>query len=540
MWRWLSKNRRFHAFAFGSALLPVAAGSVQAQLFHPRAKPDCSQPCPCPTPSVLPMPAAPAAPGTPTPPSTTTPTPPSDTQPAPAPTPFDTGLTPEASAAVGGESYASAAPNMLGHLLFGSRSINFRYNRASGPINVRDNGSTSLVNAAVADDNSPLPRDRVGFRYNFFDNAQQVTGFGNASTLVNGVPTATARVRDYDVHQYTFNIEKTFLDRLASVELRVPFTTGLSSRLDLSAGNIVGPADAAGNFPVVATPQNSLGREGTQFGNMSVILKGLLHQTSTLAVSGGLGIGIPTGDDTTVRITDYSGFVDRSDANIQRLRQIRINNEIWSLSPFLAVLYTPNDRVFTQGFVQFDFPLNTSSINYSETTPRGTLNSIAAFESFGGVRRFPTLETPFTARANIREQALMQLDWGTGFWLFRDPERTWITGIAPTLELHYTTTLQRSSIVTLPADTLTQIDPNNSSNSIQEQPPRVGSLRNRVDILDMTVGSTFLLSDRATLATGLSFPLKRASDRTYDWEFQVQLNYFFGGGLGRRSSPNYQ
>jgi len=42
-----------------------------------------------------------------------------------------------------------------------SRSVDFRYNRGAGPINVANNGSTSIVNPSVADDNSPLPRDRL-------------------------------------------------------------------------------------------------------------------------------------------------------------------------------------------------------------------------------------------------------------------------------------------------------------------------------------------------------------------------------------------
>ena len=83
-----------------------------------------------------------------------------------------------------------------------------------------------------------------------------------------------------------------------------------------------------------------------------------------------------------------------------------------------------------------------------------------------------------------------------------------------------------------------QIDPNNPRSLIQEQPPRVGNLRNRVDILDMTVASTFLLSNRATLATGFSFPLRGGDDRTYDWEFHLQLNYYFGG-TGRGFTPNF-
>jgi hypothetical protein len=443
-------------------------------------------------------------------------------------------MAPEASAATGGETFAGA-PNMLGHLLFGSRSINFRYNRAAGPINVANPGATSLLNAAVADNNSPLPRDRVGFRFNFFSDAQQVTGFGPPVFNEQGIGTAFAETRSYDVKSYTFNFEKTFLDQRASLELRVPFSTGLSTHLDLSAGTIVGPDDG-GAFDVVSTPQNTLGREGTQFGNMTLIAKGLAYQSCSVALSGGVALGIPTGDDTAVNIVDYSGPAVQGIATVQRLRQIEINNQTWSLSPFLAFLVTPTERFFTQGFVQFDFPLNTSSIFYKESTPRGSLPPVSALERAGLVS-YPTLDTPFAVKSGISEQALMQLNWGTGFWLMRDPCRTWVTGIAPTVELHYVTTLQNASIVTLPADTLLQLD-SNTGRAVQEQPPRVGNLNNRVDILDLTVGSTILVSDSLMLATGFSFPLHRSTDRTFDWEFQLQLNYYFGG-LGSRPTPNF-
>jgi hypothetical protein len=441
------------------------------------------------------------------------------------------------------EATAFAAPNMVGHLLFGSRSIDFRYNRAAGPINVANNGSTGLINPAVADDNSPVPRDRVGFRYNYFNDAQQVTGFGPPIFAANGVGTSFAQTRVYDVNQYTFNFEKTFLDGWGSVELRVPFSTGLSNNLDLSAGDITGPAAGPGGGPVNtpngpafnvnATPAQTLGREGTQFGNMTLIFKGVGYRSSSCLVSGGVGVGIPSGADTSVLITDYSGGTVQGQASLQRERLIHIDNETWSLSPFLAALYAPTERFFTQGFLQVDIPLNASTINYADTLTRGTVFPLPA-----ALTSFPTLTPPFAVRSGISEQPLLQVDWGAGYWLMRDTSRRCITGIAPSLELHYTTTLKDASVVQLPGDPFLQLNPQNRL--VQEQPPRVGNLRNRVDILDMTAATTFLISDRATLATAVTFPLKSGDNRTFDWEFQVQFNYYFGGlRTPPRFAPNF-
>jgi hypothetical protein len=416
----------------------------------------------------------------------------------------------------------------------GSRSVSFRYNRAAGAINVADFGSTNITNPAVADNESPVPRDRVSFRFNYFDDAQQVTGFGPAVFSPQGVGTSFAQTRNFSVERYTFSFEKTFLDQWGSVELRMPFSTGLSSNLNLSAGDITGPTTNS-TFPVTSTPDRTLGSEGTQFENMTLILKGLVYRKSALAISAGLALGIPTGADTNVRIVDYSGSTTAGQATVQRERVIRIDNEAWSLSPFVAALYTPTNRLFTQGFLQFDIPLNTNTINYSDRLTRGAGLSTADLAALGLIS-FPSLDQPFSVRSGISEQPLMQVDWGAGYWLLRDPSRTWITGIAPSLELHYTTTLKNASVVTLPGDSFLQIDPT-TGNLIQEQPPRVGNLRNRVDIFDMTVATTILLSDRATLATGVSFPLKGKDDRTFDWEFHLQLNYYFGS-TGRRFAPN--
>ena len=52
----------------------------------------------------------------------------------------------------------------------------------------------------------------------------------------------------------------------------------------------------------------------------------------------------------------------------------------------------------------------------------------------------------------------------------------------------------------------------------------------------MTVGTTFAIGQRCTLAPAFSFPLRSGDDRTYDWEFQLQFNYYFGGQL---RTPNF-
>src|SRR5262249_46289614 len=157
-----------------------------------------------------------------------------------------------------------------------------------------------------------------------------------------------------------------FFDGHASLELRVPFSHGLSSDLNLRAGSVVGTAD--GGLAVAPTPDNSLGSEGTQWGDLTLILKSLLYTNcnKTLVFSGGLAVELPTGDDTSVHITDFAGPTTSPVPTIQRDRDIHIANDTVGISPFVAFLAQPNDRFFAQGFVQVDIPLNKNTVTFSE------------------------------------------------------------------------------------------------------------------------------------------------------------------------------
>ncbi len=514
---------KYSAVATGLGVLALAGAPAYGQILRRCPQPPCEKPAP----EVKIPPTAPEA----VPPTVPIPTPP-----------------PERFAALPSETVALEAPNMIGNLLYGSHSVGFFINRTAGATFINSLGSTNISNPKVADDNSPIPRDRFSFRYNFFHDAQQVVGISSAPAvfspqlLANVQGTAT---RNYNVNEYTFQFEKTFLDRLASLELRVPFSTGLASKLNLSAANVTGTGtgvDLAGvplvppvqAITVVETPQNTTGHEDTEWGNLSLILKGLLYRTDNFAISAGLALGIPTGQDIDVTVTDYLGDPAFNNLSIQRMRQFHIDNDTWSLSPFIAGLWTPGPRFFSQGFLEVDVPLNSSKFSFNETAPI-VLNG--PFPS--GL--LPGTTPPFSVHGRIAEQTLLQVDWGAGYWLMRRPDNGWITGIAPTLELHYTYTLDNAQIVHLPHDTTGVISaipgaPPGTVLLSTPPSPTIGNLRNRVDILDLTVGTTFAIGKNCTLAPAFSFPLRGGDDRTYDWEFQLQFNYFFGGSP---RTPNF-
>ncbi len=535
---------------------------------QPAHVPSWPAPCPAPPRVVVPPPAPEPRPPQPEPrPPTPEPRPPQPEPVPPEPTPEAPDLPEDLQSAAAGGAAELFSPNMIGNLLRGYRGVQFSYVQAGDFSIANTSGAVNVRNTKVADNNSAIPRDRIGLRYNYFHNALDVAGLGRSPQLgrpitqAGGTPFRFNQVvpatRSYDAHLYTFQAEKTLLGDRFSIEARVPFATTLNSDLDLVAGTLLFP-DRPDVVPLVPpSPERTLGNYDTEWQDMQVIFKALLWSNckKTFVVSGGTGLSVPTGEDLNVRVVDYSNDVEgdpvRPDGSLafqdffvlpgnvvrdpnqfafdQRTRQFRIENETYGLSPFLALAATPTERTFINAFTQVDIPLNRSRWTYRE---RDVDLEVQFDAQFAG--QDPTQYDRVLA-GELRDQTLLQLDIGGGYWVFLDPKARWLNGVAAILELHYTTTLEDADLVTVQANRL-RTQTGTGGLTAPEPFPVLGNVRNNVDILDATVGNTLLLGNRATLATALSFPLKRESDRTYDWEFQLQFNFFFGG-LGAGSPP---
>lgn len=181
----------------------------------------------------------------------------------------------------------------------------------------------------IADNNSPMPRDRVYYSYNHF---QHVFGRTN-------------------IDRSTFGIEKTFFNGRLSAEVRIPF----ASTVDTSQ-----PSD--GNVP-----------EDAVFGNVVTILKYLAYRGESLLISAGVGFGAPTADDTTVTA---------GGAEI-----VRIRNESVHMLPFVAALWAPQcSRFFAQSFIQGDFDLNGNPVAVNFGGPAsGRIDNTNFFHASAGV-----------------------------------------------------------------------------------------------------------------------------------------------------------
>lgn len=492
--------------ALAGSMMPMP---VEAGVWGPkRAKVPCDE---CVTP-----PLRPSVPVEPAPDQPAVPPAPGELPTPDAPTRDLSELIDEASASDTG--YASApdsvAPAMIGDI-FGFGSNFFLGFIDSNNQGVSANNSTPINGGRrfkISESTSPMPRDRVFFYYNLFRGAYRTespaggvqplgtdTGANTGGEGTQGTPGTPGSpgtpgqdsggfggpglgAKNFDLSRFTFGFEKTFFDGLFSAELRVPFSNTLTSDLFISD---------------TAVP----GGRANELDNISVTLKTLLYQRPTWSASMGLITNIPTADDVFITQNFQARLGDSSQFSAQTLgHTVLIRNQAVHLGPFVGALFTPTNRLFIQGFAQMDIGLNTNNVVFTPIN-NGDVGEVQ--------------------QANLPDQTLAEFDLALGYWLYRatTPD-TWIQGIAPIIEVHYTTTVDNAVIA---------VFENNTGGSGYQG--RVGNTFNRMDIVNMTLGTTTQLGPRGFVTTGAAIPLNRdanARSFLYDWEFIVQLNYRFG------------
>jgi hypothetical protein len=260
-------------------------------------------------------------------------------------------------------------------------------------------------------------------------------------------------VHALDVNRYTPGFEKTFLDGNASIELRIPFADTQNNDVFLRGDGM---------------------EEATEFGDMVLVLKGLAYRDAALAFGGGVGFGLPTAPDSRI-------FVDS-----QAPPLFTIKNGAFHVIPFLGLLYTPSDRLFFQTFLEFDIDTTGNHVEQLDVGRIGTL----------------------------RDQNLLQTDLQLGYWWYRNPSARYLTGVAPTIEYHYTTTLQNASRVVGGID---------GGQFVFTSPA------NRLDIHNLTLGLQLQIGPCALLNIAAILPLNgtKSDNRQFDSEYFIQFNRFF-------------
>lgn len=305
-------------------------------------------------------------------------------------------------------------------------------------INLTDIPSPStggvLGTTKIAENTSPMPRDRMFFNYSYF----------------NGVPLSPTGI---NLNRFTPGFEKTFGEGTSSVEVRLPFATTLNS--NVSADGI--------------TDGDQL-----EFGNVSIVLKSLLHRDDEWAVSGGLQTTLPTADAINVNLADGTTV-------------FQVKNQSVHLMPFVGALYTPNDRLFTQAYLQFDVVANG--------------NDVMANLDLTKLRQLGT----------VQDNTFVYLDWSAGYWTYlAEDESAFLTGVAPMAELHMNQSLQGTDVVTGP-------------NGF-----RLGTGGHNYSILNAVIGTTFQFGTQNALTIGYATPIGSSADQQFNGEFRMFFNRRFG------------
>jgi hypothetical protein len=278
------------------------------------------------------------------------------------------------------------------------------------------------------DDGSPVPQDRVYLFYN------HVGGFQGLGT-------------GFDINRYVFGVEKAFWDGLFSFEVRVPFAGTANS--DQVAGQ-------------------GLSVDHTEFGNLGLALKAALCRTPHFLVSAGLGLSLPTCDDSRMFLNGQP--------------VIDIQNHAVLLQPLFGAAWAPNDRLYAQLGLQFDFD------------PSG--NPVEVLRTTGSLYRAGVL----------RDQHYAFLSGAAGYWVYQN-NAAWLRGVALQGELHYDSSFGPQHMV-------------------QDGNVLVADLSSQTDVLNGTAGVIANVGDRGSLGLGVSFPL--TGNRVYDWNLIAQLTYRFG------------
>jgi hypothetical protein len=189
-----------------------------------------------------------------------------------------------------------------------------------------------------------------------------------------------------------------------------------------------------------------------------------------------LGIELPTGDDSQARVGSFF---------------YTIENDAVHLHPYLAALADDGEDLFLNAFMQLDVPTDGNDLRTTGIAgSAGTLN----------------------------DQALLHINTGAGYWLFRNARRSWMTGLAGLLELHFTTTLDSTDNVAF--GPLVPV-------AAGDRRVVLSNRRGHYSLLNLTAGLNFELTPDMLLRVAIVAPLLPDDDRFFDAEPMVQLTRRF-------------
>ena len=313
----------------------------------------------------------------------------------------------------------------------------------------------------IAENNSPIPRDRFYFAFNHFNNAYDAQSNVDPNALDDDMLPIPADFRERQLHQkrFTLGIEKTLFYGDMSVEFRLPLVT----QVQYDAPSVTNPTMSAVSF----------GTDDPN-GNFSIVLKKVLLDwysgPSSGVLTSGVGFTFPTSEGSTVRLGDA---------------QLHIEDAGVHFSPYLAMVVTGERGWFMQAFVEVDY----------------STDELRVYDSSAGE----------VGKSDIPD--LFNVDVGMGWWLYRFPNRRWFKGLAPIVEYHYSSQKQSFD----PFDF--QVSGMTTTSDVT-----VAGFGTGRDISNLTTGVHVALSDHVNARVAGVVPLQKAPNRQFDAEVVFQLD----------------
>src|SRR5262249_26458780 len=137
------------------------------------------------------------------------------------------------------------------------------------------NFTVPLVGASrigkISENDSPIPRDRIFFNYNHFQNVFQLS---QTPLFPPGPPV----IRQQPIDRYVIGGEKTFFGGWTSIQLRMPLLGTIDTQLQ------------------------SVGLNAAGWGNLTAVFKSLLYMDDSTAIGAGMSVETPTGSSLFNRI----------------------------------------------------------------------------------------------------------------------------------------------------------------------------------------------------------------------------------------------
>lgn len=364
----------------------------------------------------------------------------------------------------------------------------------------------------LAENGSPIPQNRVFVDYRHFHSVVPTDVF---SVPQAGIDNSSL----LDVDRVVFGFEKKFFHDLMSVEIRVPFNDQVTSDIEVSHQQSDWPPPTPDTYPNVSgVPITS---ERFQLGNVGLSWKAILYEDCVVTFTSGVGVKLPTAPDVTMRATvkdDHFRVYDPSfpapgyvtvPMNIRMYAMVA--NESVDLVPFLAMAYKPSERLFAQGMLQVNIPVNPTR---GVLGVEGSINGVpvGAFDdpTNGGI----------AGDAELSWQTLLRLNAQLGCWLHKNPGGL-VTAVAALVEANWTTTLNDAR--TMQFDDIVPAVPGTFPNPLQLT---LGNEANRVDIVNIGVGLEVEMR-KWVISPGLVLPLTTGDNKPFDYEFDLRLNRRF-------------